>query len=113
MATRSVYYRLKPFIPWAVRIALRRWYAKRVRARTHGEWPILETAGTPPRGWPGWPEKKKFAFVLTHDVERKKGLDRCIRLSQMEKERGFRSAFYFVPEGEYSFPTHIRKQLEN
>jgi hypothetical protein len=82
-----------------------------VRAQAHERWPILEVAGRPPLAWTGWPEGKKFAFVLTHDVERKKGLDRCVQLSQLEKQRGFRSAFYFVPEGDYVVPAEIRKYL--
>ena len=37
-------------------------------------WPIDKNAGKPPEGWTGWPDGKKFALVLTHDVETAEGL---------------------------------------
>ena len=43
-------------------------------------WPVSEKAGNPPDGWSGWPEKKQFAFVLTHDVDTAKGQDKSYRL---------------------------------
>ena len=39
-----LYYRLKPFIPFRVRIALRRWRAMRLRGQYRNSWPILEKA---------------------------------------------------------------------
>jgi len=65
----------------------------------------------PPTGWRGWPEGKKFAFVLTHDVESNAGLGKCASLMQLEMELGFRSSFNFVPEGSYRVPTELRKTL--
>ena len=64
-------------------------------------WPILPGSERPPEGWPGWPDGKKFAFVLTHDVESQQGLDRVRELAELEMEFGFRSSFNFVPEGPY------------
>ncbi|MFX0196249.1 MAG: hypothetical protein ACFFCW_09025 [Candidatus Hodarchaeota archaeon] len=61
-------------------------------------WPIDERAATPPDGWSGWPDQKKFALVLTHDVETAVGQEKCHDLVRLEKELGFRSCFYFVPE---------------
>jgi glycosyltransferase involved in cell wall biosynthesis len=74
-------------------------------------WPINEAACKVPAKWPGWPEGKKFAFTLTHDVERKKGLDRSRELADLEIELGFRSSFNFVPEGEYRVPESLREFL--
>lgn len=51
----------------------------------------------PPAGWKGWPNNKKFAFVLTHDVDSAKGEQRCLDLMKLDKEAGVKSAFYFVP----------------
>ena len=65
----------------------------------------------PPENWPGWPEGKKFAFVLTHDVESKAGLDRCRSLMQLERDLGFRSSFNFIPEGSYRVPAELREEL--
>jgi hypothetical protein len=61
-------------------------------------WPIDEAANKPPDGWPGWPEQKQFALVLTHDVDTAIGQEKCLELLRCEKELGFRSSFNFVPE---------------
>jgi glycosyltransferase involved in cell wall biosynthesis len=65
----------------------------------------------PPENWSGWPAGKKFAFVLTHDVEGKTGLGKCRSLMQLELELGFRSSFNFVPEGSYRVPADLREEL--
>ena len=92
-------------------MSLRRVLANRLRRRYSGSWPIYEPASRAPRGWPGWPDGKKFAFVLTHDVEGARGLERCRKLAEMEKALGFRSSFNFVPEGEYRLPDPLRTFL--
>jgi hypothetical protein len=73
-------------------------------------WPIYNEAGKVPGGWSGWPEKKKFALVLTHDVERGKGRDKCEQLMRIEERLGFRSAFYFVPR-RYEVSSELRHFL--
>ena len=65
----------------------------------------------PPSNWQGWPEGKKFAFVLTHDVESGAGMANCRSLAQLEMELGFRSSFNFVPEGSYRVPAELREEL--
>jgi glycosyltransferase involved in cell wall biosynthesis len=62
----------------------------------------------PPEGWPGWPEGKHFALVLTHDVEGNLGLGKCDRLIELEKSLGFRSSFNLIPEGEYKVSDALR-----
>ena len=101
MALSDLYYFAKPAIPLRVRLAFRRILATHLRQKYAHVWPINENAGKVPAQWPGWPEGKKFAFVLTHDVEGTRGLERCRALADLEISRGFRSAFNFVPEGEY------------
>ena len=85
----------------AVRLALRRRRAA-VRREPIAILADRSGAGGKPPGWPGWPEGKQFAFVLTHDVEGSKGLSRVPRLMDLEVRHGFRSSFNFVPEGEYA-----------
>jgi len=63
-----------------------------------------------PKGWPGWPEGKRFAFILTHDVETDLGQGRCLRLLELEKELGFVSSFNFVPE-RYEVSESIRNEI--
>ncbi|HEY4301499.1 MAG TPA: hypothetical protein VGM73_11535 [Candidatus Didemnitutus sp.] len=111
MLAQRCYYALKPFIPWRVRIALRRLYVRRLRRHSTAQWPILERAGRTPPGWRGWPDGKKFALVLTHDVEGPAGLRQCRELAALEMEAGFRSSFNFVPEGTYRAPPELRSWL--
>jgi glycosyltransferase involved in cell wall biosynthesis len=65
----------------------------------------------PPENWPGWPEDKKFAIVLTHDVESNAGLRKCRSLMEMELDLGFRSSFNLIPEGSYRVPAKLREEL--
>src|ERR1700686_3183946 len=101
MVFTGIYYALKPYIPWAVRIAIRRKIAAARRVTKSNVWPINETAAGMPPGWRGWPDGKRFSIVLTHDVEGRKGLSRVERLMRLEQDHHFRSSFNFVPEGEY------------
>jgi len=96
MPANRLYYHLKPYLPWRFRMALRRIMARRKRKAYQDVWPINEAAGRPPASWPGWPDGKRFAFVLTHDVESQKGLDRCLPLSELDASLGFRSSFNFI-----------------
>jgi len=107
----EIYYFLKPFLPWSVRLALRRRRAKSRLETYAGTWPIDSKAGVHPPGWPGWPGGKQFAFVLTHDVEGAKGLSRVAQLSALEARNGFRSSFNFVPDGEYILGADLRENL--
>ena len=109
----NVYYRfLKPIIPRKLQISLRRLIAKRKKTRVGGIWPIDERAGKKPEKWKGWHDSKKFAFVLTHDVERAGGLEKCLSLMEIEKEYGFRSSFNFVPE-DYTVTPELREKLKD
>ena len=109
---KNLYYLLKPFIPWGLRMTFRRMLANRLRHQFSSSWPIHEPASRAPQGWPGWPHGEKFAFVLTHDVEGMNGFKRCKKLAEMDKALGFRSSFNFVPEGEYTVPESLRFYLE-
>ena len=111
MLRNRIYFGLKPFVPLKLRRAIRRGFALRLRERVRGIWPIMPGSERVPDGWPGWPDGKKFALVLTHDVERQVGLDKCRALLRLEQELGFRSSFNFVPEGSYKVPAQLREEL--
>src|SRR5437667_2844025 len=110
-ARNRVYYWLKPFVPQSLRAAIRRRLAMRLRKRIGDIWPIMPGSERPPENWRGWPEGKKFALLLTHDVESMTGLSRCRSLMQLELNLGFRSSFNFIPEGSYRVPAELRNEI--
>ena len=74
-------------------------------------WPIDPKSARPPEGWTGWQENKKFALVLTHDVDTQKGHDNSLQLAEIEKRLGFRSSFNFVAE-DFEVSAKIINQLK-
>ena len=107
----NVYYFVKPAIPYSMRLALRRAAATPIRAAYASTWPINEASAKRPDEWPGWPDGKRLAIALTHDVEGRRGLERCRQLAELEIRLGLRSTFMFVPEGEYETPADLRAYL--
>jgi glycosyltransferase involved in cell wall biosynthesis/peptidoglycan/xylan/chitin deacetylase (PgdA/CDA1 family) len=102
---------VRTVMPRRLQVQVRRWFVLRKLSRVSGIWPIQESAGAMPEGWPGWPQDKSFALVLTHDVDTARGLDRCRRLADLEEKHGFRSCFFFVPEKRYQVPSKILEEL--
>ena len=111
MTLLDLYYLLKPAVPRVLRLRFRAHIASRERLRTADVWPINEGATQHPDWWRGWPSYKEFAFVLTHDIEGRKGMERCRQLAALEMKLGFRSSFNFVPEGEYETSASLRSHL--
>ena len=111
---RKAYYRLRPALPRSFTGALRR--LQRDSAASHSPlgWPVesrfakfmwasIAAALTRKNHETAqfihlWPEARRFAFVLTHDVETASGLKHVQALSDLEARYGFRSSFNFVPE---------------
>src|SRR3989338_1066171 len=106
-----LFYTIKPLIPRTIQIYLRRNIIQRKRGLYADVWPVDKKAGRPPEGWQGWPDKKQFALVLTHDVETEKGQKKCYNLINLEKQLGFRSSFNFVPE-RYKVSPELRLHLK-
>jgi len=106
----SLFYFFKPVIPRRLQIHARRIRAFNLCRRHSDRWPIDPAARTRPERFSGWPEGKKFALVLTHDVESIRGQDKCLALMNVEKELGLRSSFNFVAEG-YPDRAHLRETL--
>lgn len=105
-----LFYLLKPLIPRALQIFLRRKLIRHQAERYKDIWPIDERASGSPAGWQGWPEGKRFAFVLTHDVDTARGQDRALALAEVEERLGLRSSFNFVPL-RYSISDHVQASL--
>jgi len=107
---RGGYYLIKGILPRVLQIFLRRERILRLLPGKGTTWPIWEDAAEKPEEWPGWPDGKQFAVVLTHDVETDAGLGKCASLIDLEKTRGFRSSFFFVPE-RYHVPKSLISTL--
>jgi hypothetical protein len=107
---KKVFYILKPLIPRTIQIYLRRVLVKWKVKKYENIWPINESASNLPNGWSGWPNRKKFAFVLTHDVETALGQEKCHQLLKYEQELGFCSSYNFVPE-RYEVSAELRSHI--
>jgi hypothetical protein len=106
------YYRVRPVLPRALQIALRRAYS-RVQARTSfPRWPAetalhdlyerllglaASVAGEPLPSIAPWPAGKAWALVLTHDVETRQGYEHIHLLRDAELTAGCRSSWNLVP----------------
>jgi predicted glycosyltransferase len=109
---RKLYYHLKPVIPRWLQIKLRRRLVFKKRLLYADVWPVDEKAKSLPHGWSGWPEGKKFALVITHDIETVKGLRKCIQLTDLDKNYGFRASINFVAN-EYNVSEKLLEYLNN
>lgn len=112
MALRTIFYQIKPLIPRLMQIYIRRKMIQQKLMQCNDYWPIDETAGVEPLIWKKWPQDKKFALVLTHDVEKEIGQNRCLRLAELEEKMGFCSSFNFVPE-RYVVSAELRNYLKS
>jgi len=109
---KKLFYFIKPIVPRSVQIFLRRIVVRKQRKNHKDVWPILTSSAKKPNGWSGWPDGKKFALVLTHDVEHQSGHDKCEELLKVEKNNGFISSYNFVTE-RYQVSTELRSSLTN
>ena len=107
---KSIHYSVKPFIPRSVQIAVRRKVVSWKKGKVGNMWPIDPNSSKMPAGWKGWPNGKRFAVVLTHDVDTARGQEKCLSLLSMEEELGFRSSFNFVPEN-YVVDPELREEI--
>jgi hypothetical protein len=111
MIINKLFYFIKPLIPRRLQLFIRRQLIFK-KLKIHNEiWPIDPISCKKPENWEGWPNNKKFALVLTHDVESDKGQQRCLALSELEMQYGFRSSFNFVPK-RYNNSPKLKNQLQ-
>ena len=110
MTIKDIYYFFRPIIPRQWQIFLRRIMVFIKRLNCKNIWPIDEGSSKVPAKFSGWPDKKKFALVLTHDIDTTRGMQNCYELVNLEKKLGFRSSFNFVPERytvDHDFRTYL------
>jgi len=58
-----------------------------------------------------WPAGKRFAFVLTHDIESAEGQNFVCEVAALDEKYGFHSSFNFVPE-KYQVDLGLIKELK-
>jgi hypothetical protein len=108
----QVYYRLRGAMPRAMQIWLRRQFARHQVRTRFPMWPaetalhdffdlfaslLVEVAGEPvPRIAP-WPHDRRWALVLTHDVERAGGMAAIDPIVELERGLTLRSSWNIVP----------------
>jgi len=114
----QIYYQLKPTLPRDLQIMLRQQRAKRIQIK-FPNWPIedrleilkkkpfegLIAGDKIPFIW-FWPNGKRFAFVITHDVETANGLKNIEKICEIEKKYHLRSSWNFVAE-RYKVPEKL------
>lgn len=120
------YYALKPLLPRRLQLAIRRLYARRQSRREFPRWPTedlllrhqeetfrrrIEVAGGDRVPFVNfWPEGRRFAYVLTHDVEGPAGVAHIPRVREVEARHGMVSSWNFVAE-DYPIPDGLFDQL--
>ena len=102
---------LKPILPRSIQLGLRQMLVKLLLPFHKDVWPIDPKSATLPNAWKGWPEGKKFALILTHDVDTQYGHNNCLNLTKIEERLGFRSSFNFVAE-DFNISKNLIKELE-
>lgn len=124
---KRLYYRARPLMTPASRRILRRAVVRRGAANGGQNWPVddryvrhaesaLDAAcvlqpALRDEVLPFWPEGKRFALVLTHDVESAEGLSRIWDLVELEERMGIRSSFNLVA-GEYPVDVTLVRELQ-
>ena len=108
------YYAVKLLLPRRLQIAMRRLYARRQARTEFPRWPIepllverrarkLQNAlqgrgGEPLPAIADWPDGRKYAAILTHDVEGPVGVKNIARVIEIERRHGFVSSWNLVAE---------------
>jgi len=105
------FYSIRQFIPRPLQLSLRRLVAQSIKQNYSDIWPIDKTAGKDHKRWVGWPNGKKFALILTHDIETKKGIDNCNNLMDLETKLRISSTFNLVPE-RYPIPEGLIDRIK-
>lgn len=108
------FYAVKPLVPRRAQVTARRLAARRQCRTTFPAWPIepallrlradalqAELVARRASELPVlnlWPDRARFAFVLTHDVESRAGVERIPELLEVERRYGFVSSWNFCAD---------------
>jgi hypothetical protein len=121
---RIIYYRLRPVLPRSTQIWMRRRFARQQARCPFPRWPIepglhdffdlmfailADLAGAPVPRIAAWPNGYEWALVLTHDVEKAKGLEVLGPVIDIERTCGLRSSWNLVAADYEVNPEHVRR----
>jgi peptidoglycan/xylan/chitin deacetylase (PgdA/CDA1 family) len=122
----NLYYDVKPMLPRAIQLRLRRAYARRQSEQVFPAWPneriLLDLRDEELRQRlqevgrrrlplvPYWPHGRRFAAILTHDVEGPAGIENIPRVLEVERRHGFVSSWNFCAEW-YPIPDGLFDEL--
>lgn len=123
---KRVYYRVRPFLPSQFRPMLRQFFVRGQRKQSVLGWPIEDRYVRFQFGMVNallknqdldavssidlWPGGKRFAFVLTHDIESNSGQEFVRNVVELEEQFGFHSSFNFVV-GDYTVDPNLVAEL--
>jgi len=124
---RSLYYRLRPFLPVSVRKHIHRAYLSGWKDIPFPRWPVDRTVEeclerllalsmkaqgvqAVPFVW-FWPDGARSCTIMTHDVEHLSGRKFCPQLMDLDDSVGIKSAFQIVPEGRYPVPDALLDEI--
>ena len=111
VALRS-YYMARPLLPRRLQLRLRRVFTRVQSKSSFPGWPIEDSLGNfytwlfalvtdlasgPVPFLDLWPDGRSWALVLTHDVETDIGCQNMNLLRDVERDRGYKSSWDFVP----------------
>jgi len=127
---RSLYYLIRPILPFPIRKVLHRYVSRKRCGSVLPAWPVdcsveqifqsLMELAIPATGEPEipfiwfWPEGKRCAAMMTHDVEEEIGVAHCDVLMDLDDSFSVKASFQIIPEGRYegaeALITHIRSR---
>lgn len=124
---RDLYYVFRPLMPVSIRSVLQRAHLRGQLENPFPSWPVdrtvdrlfetlmelqLRANGNDPIPFIWfWPEGKRAALVITHDVESAAGVAFSPRLMDLDSEYGFSASFQIVPEKRYDVPESLLQEI--
>jgi hypothetical protein len=125
-AAMAAYYGVRPLMPRRLQITARRVYSRLQARQAFPRWPLetslhdfydqvlgwaSELAGRPVPWIAPWPAGRRWALVLTHDVETAEGVRLIPELRSIEERTGNRSSWNLVP-GRYRVDDDLVQELQ-
>lgn len=126
---RKSYYRLRPLLHDSIRRQIQKYQLRGWRGQDFPAWPVdfnvekihqrllslaMQAKGIDriPFIW-FWPGRHEACVAMTHDVERREGLEFCDDLMDLDDGHGIKASFQFVPRGSYKLSPALLSRVRN